>query len=222
MRFDFQRFAILSGLLGTLVMAVCLASPALVYHGKNGEGFSFLNHFMSELGLYRLSPWAVVYNSGLFIGGGLLLVSILGVGWQYRTRLGVAATVCGVLAGVSCSLLGFFPLNRLVVHLSLAYTFFVSWPVTVGLFCLLPSRQARSRLTRPLLVLGGISFLLFIVFLALPFLYGLHRLWAVDLRTYVRPAFLFPALLEWLMVSSVLVWIALACVDLLHHKRLST
>ncbi len=219
MRADTQRLAAYAGLSGVLLLAICCTLPAWFYHGQAGEVFSFLNHFMSELGLYRVSSWAVVFNSGLFIGGGLLLVSLLGVGLQFRSRLGWAATACGVLTGVACALLGFFPLNRLALHLSLAYTFFCGWPLTVFLFSLLLGRQSRTRFTRPLQLLGGVSAVLFLVFLALPFLYGLQRLWSLDLRHVVRPPFLFPALLEWLMFFSVLGWTTLACVHLLRQRQ---
>lgn len=221
MRMDNQRLAALAGWLGVLIMALCCTLPACVYPEKHGAGFSFLNHFMSELGIYRSSPWAVVFNCGLFIGGGLLVASMLGVGLQYPTRLGRAATLCGILSGTACALLGFFPLNKLAVHLCLAYTFFCGWPVTVLLFCVLLGRQPRNQFTRPLLLLGGLSFLLFVIFLSLPFVHGLQRLWTLDLRHYERPAFLFPALLEWLMVLSVLAWIALACTAQLRRQPAS-
>ena len=192
----------------------------MAYHGR--EGFSFLNHFMSELGRYGVaSPWAVVYNSGLFIGGALLVLFIFGCGWHFRSRLGLAAALCGILSALACSLLGFFTLNRLVSHLMVAYAFFFSWPLTVGLFTLLICLEQRTKWSRPLVVLGSISFVLFVIFLALPFVIGLKNIWAIDLRHYVRPDVLFPAVLEWTMFFSVIAWIVLVCIDLSARQRVA-
>ena len=175
---------------------------------------------MSELGRYgTASPWAIVYNSGLFIGGALLVLFIFGCGWQFRSRLGLAAALCGILSALACSLLGFFTLNRLVSHLMVAYAFFFSWPVAVGLFTVLIYLEQRTKWSRPLIMLGSISFVLFAVFLALPFVIGLKNIWAIDLRHYERPDFLFPAVLEWVMFLSVIAWIVLVCVDLACRQR---
>jgi hypothetical membrane protein len=216
---DFERLTILAGLIGALTLAVCCTLPAIPFPGRHGHGFSFLNHFMSELGRYGTSPWATVYNGGLFIGGSLLVLFICGRGRHFRSRIGLAASISGVCSGVSCALLGFFPMNRLVSHLVVADVFFFSWPVTVGLFTVLTARDHKTRWSRPLVILGSISLALFVVFLALPFVVGLRRIRAIDLRHVVRPDFLFPAVLEWLMVLSVIAWIILVCVDLISRQR---
>jgi len=215
---DIERLTILAGLVGALTLAVCCTVPAMAFPGRHGRGFSFLNHFMSELGRYGTSPWAMVYNGGLFVGGSLLVLFICGRGRYFRSRLGLAASICGICSGVACALLGFFPMNHLISHLVVAYAFFFNWPFTVGLFTVLIARDRPTRWSRPLVLLGSISFALFAVFLALPFIVGLRRIWAIDLRHFVRPDFLFPAVLEWLMVLSVIVWIILVCVDLMSRR----
>lgn len=218
---DFKRLTLLAGWWGALILATCCTLPAIAYRGR--EGFSFLNHFMSELGRYGpASPLAVVYNSGLFVGGALFVLFIFGCRWHFRSRMGLAAALCGILSALACSLLGFFTLNRLVSHLMVAYIFFFSWPVTVGLFTRLICLEQRTSWSRPLIMLGCTSFVLFVIFLALPFVIGLKNIWAIDLRHYARPDFLFPAVLEWAMFFSVIAWIMLVCVDLAGRQRSRT
>lgn len=214
MKIDLNKLTYFSGLLGSLILAVCCTVPAIPHPIGQEEAFSFFNHFMSELGYYRFSRLAVVYNSGLFIGGFTLTLFMAGLGLHCRSRLGYWAAIMGMCSGVACGLLGFFPINRLVPHLILAYAFFISWPITVGLFSVQFHRNQSKKLSRRTLIPSIVSILLSVVFLAMPFMIGTRRIMEIDLHKFVRPPFMFSALLEWSMCLSVFFWIALVSLKL--------
>jgi len=214
MEINVNKLTYLSGFLGSLILVICCTVPAIPHPIGQEAPFSFLNHFMSELGCFKSSKLALVYNSGIFIGGFLLSLFMIGLGHHFRTRLGYAASVCGGFAGFACGLLGYFPLNRLVPHLILAYAFFIAWPVSIGLFSLQVLREPKNTLSRGLLSMGMVSISLFVLFLAMPFMIGMQRIMEVDLHQFVRPPFIFTALLEWLMCLSVFIWVVLASIKL--------
>ncbi len=58
------------GFAATGVLVVGALIPALSYRGKAGEPYSFLNHFISELGERGVSALAPVFNASLVLGGG--------------------------------------------------------------------------------------------------------------------------------------------------------
>ncbi|MCF7817491.1 MAG: DUF998 domain-containing protein [Kiritimatiellales bacterium] len=209
MTIDINKLTYLSGFLGSVILVICCTVPAIPHPTGQEEAFSFLNHFMSELGYFKSSKLSVVYNSGLFIGAFTLTLFMAGLGLRFRSRLGYAAAVIGMFSCVSCGLLGFYPINRLVPHLALAYAFFISWPITVGLFLAQFRRDPTDKLSKGTSIPSIVSIVLFAVFLAMPFMIGTQRIMAIDLRKFVRPPFMFTALLEWLMCLSVFIWVML-------------
>ncbi len=64
-----QRIGPGAGVLGAAAFAVSSLIAALVYSGTAGEGFSPLNHWVSELGEMSVSRLALLFNAGIFVGG---------------------------------------------------------------------------------------------------------------------------------------------------------
>lgn len=218
MAIDINKTTYLAGFLGSLILLVCCTVPAIPHPTGTDEAFSFLNRFMSELGYFKSSQLSVVYNSGIFIGSFTLTLFMAGLGYRFRSRLGYAAAAMGVFSEISCGLLGFYPINRLVPHLILAYAFFISWPITVALFLWQFHRDPAKGLAKGTLVPGLVSMGLFALFLAMPFMIGMERIMEIDLRNYVRPPFIFTALLEWLMCFSVFIWIVVMSIKLATNR----
>lgn len=50
------------GLAGAALVAACSLAAALAYAGPDGEPYSLLNHFISELGEVGVSPLAWLFN----------------------------------------------------------------------------------------------------------------------------------------------------------------
>jgi hypothetical membrane protein len=122
------RWAPRVGMIGSAAIAVCSVVAAIAYRGADGELYSPLNHYVSELGELGVSSLAAIFNSGLIVGGVCFAAFIAGLG---RTRGGVGGAVyagVGVLSGVAGALVGVFPLNNLVTHTVVASSFFnLTW-----------------------------------------------------------------------------------------------
>jgi len=217
MRIDLNKLTFLSGLAGSLVLVICCCVIPVIPHPVGSkEAYSFLNHFVSELGYYKTSKLSVVFNSGIFISGFLLTMFAVGLMRHFRSRLGYVAAAFGIFSGIVFGLLGFFPVNLLKQHLILAFIFFSTWLPTVGLFTLLCLRDKGNVLfSKGVIISGVISFVLFISFLVIPFTMGMSRIMnAMIAGEFARPPFVLAAALEWSMFFSVAVWIMLVCLKL--------
>ena len=58
-----------AGLLGSLIGLIGTLIPGLVYRGSQNEPYSFLNHFISELGEKGISKLAWVFNLSMILSG---------------------------------------------------------------------------------------------------------------------------------------------------------
>ncbi|MCC6187629.1 MAG: DUF998 domain-containing protein [Anaerolineales bacterium] len=57
------------GLAGAALVAVCALAATLAYTRPDGERYSLLNHFISELGAVGVLPLAWLFNRGLILAG---------------------------------------------------------------------------------------------------------------------------------------------------------
>ncbi len=198
-----------TGLLGVATMAGGVIVPALAYVGRGGHRFSPLNHFISELGEVGVSQLAWVFNGSLVLSGVLMALLLAVLGWRLGTRRGRAAGVFGVMAGVGAVGVGFTPMNDLVPHLQWAFVFFWGGLATVVLFASAVWRDGGRRLPRWLAGVGLASAVVFIVFLAWPFVFGPPDGRMLDPKSGIpRPTVWGYAVLEWLVLLSVMVFAA--------------
>lgn len=113
-----------TGIFGASLVLLGVAISALFYVGRMDEPFTFRNHFVSELGEVGVSELAVVFNTGLFVGGLSLTVFLLGLAWLIKTRLGWVFAGLALITGISGTLVGAFPMNNLAPHITVAMSFF--------------------------------------------------------------------------------------------------
>ena len=99
------------GITGALLVMLAVAYSAGVYRGRQGESFSLLNHFISELGEVGVSPGARIFNTTLIVGGLLFLPFIFGLGMALGSLLGGLGTLAGLVAGLALAAVGIFPMN---------------------------------------------------------------------------------------------------------------
>lgn len=203
-----DRLAIGSGILGSLAIAVGSLVTALAYTGSNGQPYSPLNHFVSELGELAVSKLAVVFNTALIIGGVCFVVFMIGLATAGSGRLRYAYGLLGVIAGIGGALVGVFPMDYLRVHSLAALTFFLLGLVTVLLASIDFVRRADPRFHRWLSVLGGATVLAFAVFLVILFgtADGLTR---PDQRVAVSPL----TISEWLLIVDINLWVLLTALS---------
>lgn len=209
-----KRLTALAGLLGPAVLITGCVVTALSFHGKKGEAYSLLNHFVSELGFVGVSELAGVFNGCQTIGGLVIAISMVGLGRHLQTGLAYAAAVSGMVSGMLCGLLGQIPMNDLAPHLAAAFSFFFSGLLSVGLFCLVIARDAKNRLPRWLLVPGLIAFASFAAFLAYPLIARQTPGEIIRLYRTARPDIWAIAILEWLVFITTMFWIVLVSVCL--------
>lgn len=212
-----RKLTILCGLLGPVILTAGCVVTALPFHGKKGEAYSLLNHFISELGFVGVSKLAEVFNGCLTTSGLVIAMFLAGLGRHFQTRLAHAAAVSGMVSGILCSLLGQITMNDLMVHLAVAFPFFFSGLLTVGLFSLVIVRDMENRLPKWLLVPGLLAFASFGAFLAYPLIAWQTPAEIIKLYHTARPDIWAIAILEWLVFLTVTTWMMLVSACLWVH-----
>ena len=213
-----RKLTSLCGLLGPVILTAGCVVAALPFHGKKGEAYSLLNHFISELGFVGVSKLAEVFNGCQTLSGLIIVMFMAGLGRHFQTRLAYAAAVSGAVSGILCSLLGLIPMNDLAVHLKAAFFFFFSGLITVGLFSLVIARDTEKRLPKWLLVPGLIAFASFAAFLAYPLVTRQTAAEIIKLYYTARPDIGVIAILEWLVFIMVTTWMLLVSACLWVHR----
>jgi hypothetical membrane protein len=201
------------GFIGSAIFVVASVVAALAYTGTAGEGFSPLNHWVSELGELGVSSLAIVFNVGLIVGGLALALFMAALGRLRRSRLAWIYVPVGLVAGVSGALVGVFPMNNRDIHIVVALGFFVLGWVAVGLASLDIWRRPEPRFSRWLPALGAVTVALFLVFLSvyIPYLYtGTGG---------DRPAVSVATVLEWLVLVGIIGWVLVASLTWWRYAR---
>ena len=150
------------GLLGVIL-------PGAGYQGRDGEKYSVLNHFISELGERGVSRWAWIFNLCIFLCGVAVMVATVSLGLGlpgFWSKLGL---LFGVVTGVGMMMIGIFPMDNIKPHATAAVTFFRGGLLMVSAFSLailFPPQNAIT-LPRPIGLVGLIPFAAFTVFLIL-------------------------------------------------------
>jgi hypothetical membrane protein len=164
---DFSTFRIF-GLFGTSLVIISVLLSAIFYRGRQGEHYSPLNHFVSELGELGVSSMAKVFNVGFIVGGLALVPYMIGLGIKLESVLGWVATAFGVISSLACSAVGIFPMNNLTPHARAAMTFFRAGLAMIffyGLAILFqsPGRQVVSQSANILSLLAFCSYAGFLI-----------------------------------------------------------
>jgi hypothetical membrane protein len=202
-----DRLAASSGLVGAGVIALGSIATAIVYRGADGEPYSPLNHFVSELGELAQSELAGAFNLSLIVGGVSFAVFMCGLAASRPGLLRLLAGGVGVVAGLGGAFVGVIPMDYGAPHVLAASTFFNLGWIAVALASLDFVVRRDPRFPRGLAVVGCVTVIAFIAFLREV---GANtsaggQLVAPD----VRPDFwAFPAL-EWLTIVGIIGWVLL-------------
>ena len=192
---------------GILIILLCVLIAASSYVGRQNEAYSFLNHFISELGEIGVSPLALIFNGGLILGGLLTSCFMLGMAIHIGGRWGLGLGIVGLVTSITVTLVGIYPMNQLEIHMVTANTFFrggllVSLGYSLYILC---SRQPQ--LPKVTAITSGITVLAFALFLwflpasqegsgsIVEILKNRPEIWALPI-------------LEWFVFLSVMIWIA--------------
>jgi hypothetical membrane protein len=196
------------GIVGSLVVIFAIAVSMAAYIGTDGERFSPLNHFISELGQVGVSRLAFVFNAGLVVAGVLFVPFSVGLGLALGGWWAAAGAVAGLVSAVAVACVGVFPMNDLPPHYAAAMTFFRAGLATVLLFGVAIQRQRPDRrvVDRRANIAGLAAAAAFAAFLAwIAYRPG----GATDFHEGIiaaRPAVWTSAILEWSILATTIAW----------------
>lgn len=157
--------------IGALTILVGTIVSMIPYRDRNGERYSMLNHFISELGEVGISKSAWGFNTGMTIGGWFFLPLMIVMGIQLSSVLGWIGAGLGMVSGVAASMVGIFSMERLTPHRKAAMTFFHSGLYSIIFFTIAIFAQPAGERAVPLgvnifglLAIGSFSSFLVLVY----------------------------------------------------------
>jgi hypothetical membrane protein len=200
-----ERAAPRAGLIGSTAIAVCSVIAGIAFRGTDGEIFSPLNHYVSELGRLGVSSLAVIFNSGLIVGGACFALFMAGLGREQGGIGGAAYGTLGAIGGIAGLAVGLFPMGTPTLHVLAALVFFnVTW-IAIALASVDLLVRPNPRLPGRLGVLGLVAVAAFIAFIwAYALLEPSGGLEPSAIRSTLDPVTTF----EWLSIVGVVVWTA--------------
>ena len=212
------KVTVAAGWIGALAIVGVSIAGGLAYSGRQGEAYSPLTHFISELGEPGVSALAPLFDAGLVVGGACLAVFMIGLAafvpgfYRYGTAL------FGAVAGVAGALVGVFPMDHRDVHGLVALTFFQTAWIAVGLFTLYVLVHGPARFPRWLAIPGAATVVAFVSFL-LDVRIETAAGGAAFESLAVRPDPWAMPTLEWATLVTIVVWVTLTATRLWVAER---
>ena len=205
---------------GSFCILLGIASASLGYRGRQGEVFSMLNHYISELGELGVSRSARVFNLGLLFGGLLFIPFLIGLGLAFHSLLAWLGVTAGLLTVMGVSAVGLFPMNNMPAHARAAMIYFRGGLLMIFLFGLAILFQPPGTILVPKL-LDLLSLAALIIYAA--FLILMARESQADHppqalkppATPDRPEVVPLAILEWSVFLVSILWVTAVAVFLL-------
>jgi len=205
----FLRLYPLLGVAGSAMISAVILFAALTYSGRQSEPFSFLNHFISELGQLGVSRSAALFNAAMVVSGALFIPYCVGLGLHIGSLWSRLGTAVGVCAGVFCAGVGFFPMNNLPPHITTSLWFFRCGLGTTLLFgvAVLAQRGDRIRIRKHAALFSLAAVAAYGVFLALAGVRGIGGPNPMDPAAFAnRPRLWLLAVLEWSVFFATVLW----------------
>ena len=115
---------ILTGCLGTLIILYGIVTSSINYIGYSEEHYNMLNHFVSELGQYKYSNNAKLFNLSLIFGTPFLIFYYLKIIPDYTRNIKVLFKWIISAIGLSAISIGIFTMDNMLIHLVSALIFF--------------------------------------------------------------------------------------------------
>lgn len=210
----------LFGFIGSLLMIFAMFTTGIFYRGKQGERYSVLNHYISELGELGVSKLAWLFNAGLILGGLFLLPFMVGFGLELNSLWAKLGMWVGVWAALSVMAVGVLPMNHLKAHSFVAMSYFRSGLVMVLLFSVAVFVQPAGQqvISKASNIAGLISLLCYATFLLTSDAPRKEREEGASGNVLdpeaenVRPRFWRVTILEWAVFFSTILWFLIIAV----------
>ena len=195
------------GFIGSGILLAFVLLSRIGYVGSEGEAFSFFNHYISELGEVGVSHLAPLCNTGLILGGLISVLFMVGLGMYIKNSAARIAMGFGVLSGIACSLVGFFPMNNFHMHIIVAASFFLGGMITVAIFTVAILMQKEVKISKLFGFAGLVVTGIFIAFLVDAHIIDpLSGHVALGVGA-VRPHIWMRTILEWSVYFAIVGWI---------------
>lgn len=200
-----RRLTILPGFIGAAIITLGTFITAFPYVGAQGQTYSPLNHFVSELGHTAESELAGVFNIALVIGGLAYGIFMVGVGLRFTGVTRYVIAIGGTLAGISGALVGVFPMDvDLQTHGQVALGFFEGSLVLLALFSLYVGLFPQTAYPRWLALVGLPMIISNAIFVLLVLTGGPEALAGPESG---RPALWPITVAEWGVIIFLMVWV---------------
>lgn len=208
----FQLFAVA----GSLITILCSLITAFAYHGKQGQAYSPLNHFISELGEKGVSRLAWVFNLGLILCGICLIPAVVVLGLLLPGTTLKMGMFFGVICAISLSFVGVYPMNNLKPHGRAAITFFRGGLLMVLTFSSsIAFQKPVATIMSPFYAFAGLPAILAFAY----FLYLMHQSSKAERdplapMEFNRPRVWKMTISEWAIFVTIVLWFVVIAIGL--------
>jgi len=204
---NIETFTTLS-YLGLGIASLSFLFTGLAYRGSQGEAYSPLNHFISELGYVGISRLAWVFNLGLILTGLCLLPACISLGLWLPGTLAKISMVFGAVYAISVTFVGVFPMHKIKPHTIAAMTFFWSGLIFILLINLAIALQPAGQavLPRAYALVGLPAVIAYGTFIYLLSKVNRRADEALSTDDINRPRVWGLAIAEWMTFVTVVIW----------------
>jgi len=198
------------GYLGIAIISICSLITAIFYKNIDGDRYSMLQYFISELGEVGISKLAFVFNWGLIISGIPMIIFMFGLILRFKSILGYISSAVGIYTSINYLLVGVFPMDvNMEAHIFTAMSFFYGGMAAIILFSLTIFLDKKRILPKYVGWLGIGVVGIFASFLFLPLNSMQGGEFSLDPTISARPNIWWLAFFEWLVFFAVLLWIGM-------------
>ena len=184
---------------------------------EQGESFSFLNHFISELGNPFQSKHHYIFNCGVIIVGAGFGIFTYCLSGLIRTKLARVSILLGMIASILCAGVGIVPSHYGNLHLVIAVSFFSLMTLAMTLYSLSILIDKFEVFPKYIAFYGLGAMISFILLILAP-----KELIAVQNEQgelFERPRFWFVAIAEWLVFFFLTSWVIVVSLYLLRKQK---
>ena len=118
------KHPMLIGFFGVAIIIYGILASSFSYIGCSGENYNFLNHFISELGQYKCSEKASIFNFCLILGTPFLIFYYLQIIPDSSKIVKVFFRWMISIIGFSAMSIGVFSMDNIFIHIVSALVFF--------------------------------------------------------------------------------------------------
>ena len=202
MRISNLNTTILAGCLGVLIILYGIITSSINYVGCSEEDYNVLNHFVSELGQYKCSEKAKIFNLSLIFGTPFLIFYYLKIIPDSARNIKILFKWIISIIGLSAISIGIFSMDNTLIHVVSALIFFYLCFFSSLLFNIYFLFMKKQELPKHFLISG-----IFISFTTLINIIQFHQL---DVNMLVilknRPNIIFVCINEWICLLSMLLF----------------